>query len=264
MMQSNFFQKFKLENISLKLAPLVPHPFASFSQYSDFFPFVINSNYTTILYALNFSFLLKPQSKQSESVIISIFDREGALIRDLALPLDANVLFTPINLAGYLPLDSSGSFMIYHQCNPLVSDLSPVIADRSYISLVKLHSNFQHFVHGNQDCFVYSNDPHQVRCLSPSPVPRFYRPQFIFQANYLYTLIFSNPTNKRLLFVIKFKNLNFKSFYRTCVIPPFGTKFFEVSPQLSPFYITIISNHPFPRPIIITGGLNQIFDIFHS
>lgn len=263
-MLSKFIQKFKLENISLKLSPLVPDSFPSFSQYSDFFPFVNNTNFTTILYALNYSFFLHPESRQSESVIISIFDRKGALIRDFSHDLDVNTLFTPIYLAAYLPLDSYGSFTIYHCFDPRISNLSSVFADRSYISFANLVSKFQHFVHGNQDSVVYSSDPKTLRHLRPSFIPRLYRPQFTFKSDTIYTLIFSNPTKRWLFYITKCTDQYSQTFYRYFKISPKGTKFLELPPHHIPFRINIISNHPFPRPVIMTGGQTQLSDIFHS
>ena len=263
-MHLNFFRKLKLESILLKLAPLVPDRFPHFSQYSDFFPFVNNSTYTTILYALNYSFFLQPQSRKSELVVISLFDLDGCLFHEFSCNLDANLLFTPINLSSHLPLNSFGSFTIRHIFDHSLSTLSPVFADRSYISFANLVTKFQHFVHGNQDSVVFSKDPKLSRYLRPSLVPRFYRPQFIFKSNCLYTLVFSNPTNIHLFFILRCKSYNSMTFYRACIIPPLGTKFFRILPHHSSFYITIVSNHPFPRPLIMTGGIDQISDIFHS
>ena len=263
-MPANFFHKLSFENIFLKISPLVPRSFPTYSQYSDFFPFVYNTNLTTIIYALNYSFFLQPQFKQSESIIVSIFDRQGVLIRDFSHDLNSDTFFTPINLAAFLPIDSYGSFTIYHRFDPSILNLSSVFADRSYISFANIDSKFQHFFHGNQDSIVYSSDPKILRPLRPSFIPRVYRPQFTFESDTLYTLIFSNPTKKRLFYIIKCTNIFFQTFYRYFLIPPMGTNFLELPLHHNPFHITIISNHPFPRPVIMTGSQTQLSDIFHS
>ena len=263
-MASISIQKLSLENISLKLFPLVPSRFASFSQYSDFFPFICNTNLTTVVYALNYSFFLQPESKQSESVIISIYDRDGNFIRYFSHDLDRTSLFTPIDLSLYLNSDCSGSFTIYHQIDHRFMRLSSVYADRSYISFVNSDSNFHHFVHGNQDSFVYSSDHKVFRGIRPSLIPRIYRPQFTFESDTIYTLIFSNPSKSSLYYLIRCVDQRSHAFYRYFLIPPMGTNFLKLPAHPNSFYISIIGNHPFPRPVIMIGSLTHLFDIFHS
>ena len=105
-MLANLWNKLKLQNIFLKLSPIVPPAFPLNSQYSDFFPFINNNHLSTTLYALNYSFFLQPQLRDTESVVVSLFDHSGSLIRTFSHTLDAEDMFSPIMLSNFLPLNA--------------------------------------------------------------------------------------------------------------------------------------------------------------
>tara|TARA_B100001063_G_C16776446_1_gene565843 strand:- start:3060 stop:3854 length:795 start_codon:yes stop_codon:yes gene_type:complete len=256
--------KLRFENLSLKLSPIIPKKFITFSQYSDFFPFVNNRFSATTLYAINYSFFIQPKARFSEAIVLSIYDHDGNFLRYCYHALDSNSLFTLINLTPFLPPNSYGSFSVFHIFDSHFSHSLSAFADRSYIGFTDHDSEFIHFVHGNQDAIVFSGDYKFPRLLRASFVPRIYRPQFVFRSNLFYTLIFSNPTKSRLFYIVKSTDLYGYTFWRSFVILPLGTKLLEFPPQEYPFHLTILSNHPFPRPLIITGHQSQIHDVFHS
>lgn len=88
-----------------------------------------------------------------------------------------------------------------------------------------------------------------------------YTPTFLFEANNLYDLVFSNPLPSTIKVIIKKSDGSIA----TIELKPLATSVYT----LSNYYgtITIIAPHPLLRPTIFVNNLtlcNRTFDVFHS
>ncbi len=230
---------------------------------SDFFYWTYSNNYETKFILTNICSQVLPDYKQNDNVSIYIYDHLGNFLKKkeiLLRPFETtNIYFNDDDFIG-----KYGSFFVFHKFS-YFGDLIKSrchIAERGYTGFRK-NKGLWNFVHGNHYAAALSQKNTIYSLLSFTTFKSFYNMQLSFYEGESYSIIFNNPSEKKiniqLLFYDKENSLKKTQLIK---IQSLCTEVLEVTNNKLR-YLKIKSNILMCRPIIIKNS-KTYFDIFHS
>ena len=245
--------------------PFTKRPVDPLSVVSDLFIWRKSNEFQTYFELLCLPYFFQ-QDVISEKVKIIIFDKSGKQIYEGSIEVFKQNRKT-LNISSFIDSGSCeyGTFAVFHEFNPQVFlESNSFLSERGYSSYQYMDGGIRSYVHGNFDAISLSSDGQKFLLGGRSFLKRSFYLQYVFEPNFMYELIFVNPTIKTEKFeIIGFGPPDLPGYECVFTIAAGGSYKFDLPMRDYPLKILIRSNLIMARPVIFKSNL-KYFDVFHG
>ena len=235
--------------------------------YSDFFVFKTSLSSNIFIAENVFALLLDEQFPVDH--VFTFYTAQGQRLDEIRLKtsdpflrvtfpqIDTNDDY--ISFTHHICLDGSNLTRLQAEIMATVGK-SRGIQHRGYVLYKFDHSSIGSLVHGNFGGIKHNSNRPLASAKQRKEKYEF-TSSYTYGENYIYHLVFNNPTGKTLAIDVIDRHDN--TLIETVTLNSFGTQHVEISQQKAP--ITISSKLPICRPIVFKSPYNsEGFDVFHA